>query len=333
MRRVLTACLAAVLGANAVSIAQVAVPTQHNDNARTGANLSEKQLNGHNVADSSQFGRLWSYSVEGQVYAQPLYLEGLLFPAEPAVPGRKRNVVFIASLRNRVYAFDADDPDPRTNLIWQRDDLEPPAKLSDLKNDLAGGDNYKDILDSTVGIVSTPVLSTSLNSLFVVALTRQNGRYAHMLHALNLVDGRDRPGSPVAIAGSAVRAGSNEPIVFDSKVQLQRDGLLLLPVDTPLGGRRQSLIITFGSYGDKDKYRGWAFSYDAADLALAPQVFPVNNECVNCVPMAGVWQAGQGPAGDNTSGAVYFTTGNGDFDARTCANSELPLSDPSAQSV
>src|SRR5690349_15388071 len=79
------------------------VLTQHNDNQRTGAILREVKLNTSTV-NENHFGKLFSWTVDGQVYAQPLYVRDI------EVPNRGRhNLVFIATQRGSVYAFDADD--------------------------------------------------------------------------------------------------------------------------------------------------------------------------------------------------------------------------------
>ena len=105
-KRILAGPLA-LLGVAALTasvLAQTSVTTQHNDVARTGANLTETALNTTNV-NVSQFGKLFERAVDDEIYGQPLYVDGL------AIPGLGvRDVVFVATNNDSVYAFDADDP-------------------------------------------------------------------------------------------------------------------------------------------------------------------------------------------------------------------------------
>ena len=95
----------AAIGA-AASVLAAPVPvnvlTFHNDNLRSGHNQHETILRPSNVT-SRTFGKLFSYPVDGYLYAEPLYVSQL------AIPGQgMHNVVFVASEHDSVYAFDAD---------------------------------------------------------------------------------------------------------------------------------------------------------------------------------------------------------------------------------
>ena len=92
--------------------AQVDVLTANYDNNRTNANLGEFVLNKANV-NPTQFGKLYTLAVDGDVYAQPLYKRGV------DVAGGARNILFVASMNNSVYAFDADATSS-TAAIWKR---------------------------------------------------------------------------------------------------------------------------------------------------------------------------------------------------------------------
>jgi hypothetical protein len=97
----------------AFTIAQsqaINVSTRNYNNQRTGANLSETVLNTSNV-NSSQFGKLFQNQVDDQVYA------GLLYSAGLSIGGATRNVLYVATVNNTVYAFDADTAGPP---LWQR---------------------------------------------------------------------------------------------------------------------------------------------------------------------------------------------------------------------
>src|ERR1700687_4241672 len=94
------------------ALAQVSVLTAQYDNARTTANLNETVLNTSNV-NVNQFGRLFSMSLDGYLYAQPLYMANVTIPGNGI-----HNVVYLATLHNTVVAFDADNPG-QAAPFWQ----------------------------------------------------------------------------------------------------------------------------------------------------------------------------------------------------------------------
>src|SRR5436190_1850886 len=133
------------------------VLTQHNDNFRTGANLQEFVLTTSNV-NTAQFGKVFSRSVDAQMYAQPLYVHAV------TISNQIRNVVYVCTESNSVYAFDADDA-AASNALW-RVNLGPAVPSTDLNN---CGD-----LTPVVGITSTPVIDATTGTIYVEAKTKES---------------------------------------------------------------------------------------------------------------------------------------------------------------
>jgi hypothetical protein len=305
---VLFAVASLVLAAAAPAHADgpTSVLTRSYSNSRTGANLNEVVLNTSNVT-LAQFGKLFTRTVDGQIYAQPLYVPDVTIPGKGV-----HNVVYVATQHNSVFAFDADDP-AESAPLWQVN-LGASIPSSDF-----GFPGYDDISDE-VGITSTPVIDPATGTLYVVPTTRDtDGVIRHRLHALDIQTGQEKFGGPVIITGSVSKTGGpGHDIVFDSSVQLQRPGLLL---------SNGAVYIAFGSYNDWGNYYGWIFGYAAATLQ---QVY-----IFNAAPAGGegsIWQAGQGLSADS-SGNIYAVTANGAFNAQVggpdYGNSFIKL-DPSA---
>ena len=156
--------------------------TQHNDNARTGANLRETTLNTANV-NVKTFGKLFTRDVDGYLYAQPLYVQSLAFPGKGI-----HNVVFLATAHNSVYAFDADDPKQAAPL-WKIN-LGPPVPAAEIYTT-----KWTDMVGD-IGITSTPVIDLPGHTIFVEAKTKENGTYVQRIHALDIVTGQEKHGSP-----------------------------------------------------------------------------------------------------------------------------------------
>ena len=276
------------LSTNEPSAGVVAVLTQHNDNARTGANLQESLLNASNV-NTNQFGLVYTRPVDDQIYAQPLVMTNLNITGKGI-----HNVVIIATVNNTVYAYDADDASV-TSPYWTTSFNNPPNIIPPRNTDMSGacGGNYKDF-SGNMGIVGTPAVDPATSTLYVVARTKEFGTsYVQRLHALDLATGFERPNSPVIIA-------ANNGVAFDPYKQNQRPGLLLA---------NGYVYITWSSHCDWGPYHGWVVGYNTSNLLQAPVSF-------NATPSgsaAGVWMSNQGPVAD-ANGNVYITTGNGSFD-------------------
>lgn len=276
-----------ILALESTLFGQIAVTTYHNDLNRTGANLNENILNTSNVLVNS-FGKLFSRTVDGQIYAQPLYVPHLQIPANHG----QHNVVYVATEHNSVYAFDADNSAAGIPL-WHVN--LGPSLLSDATQDVV----------PEVGITGTPVIDLRGEALYVVAKTWESGNATFRLHALDLKTGSEKFLGPVKIQGSVPGRGdgsNNGILAFDPFMQHQRPGLLLL---------NGNVYVAFGGHVDTPPYHGWLFAYTAETLK------PVSILCVSPNGYgSGVWQGGVGPAAD-ANGSIYFQTGNGSMDAIT----------------
>src|SRR5271168_4645638 len=180
------------------------VLTGGNDNYRTNANLNETILTPATVKSSS-FGQLFALSVDGQIYAQPLYQQGLAMP-----DGSTHNVVFAATMHNTVYAFDADSP---ATPLWSVN-LGPSVPTANYTS-ISGV--YSDILPEN-GILSTPVIDPNTGTLYTVAATLENGAYIYRLHALDTGSGAEKFGAPATIAAQVIGLGDNSvngSVAFD----------------------------------------------------------------------------------------------------------------------
>lgn len=255
------------------------VLTQHNDQARTGANLEEVLLAPGNVS-VSRFGKLFTRAVDGSIYAQPLYVPQVM------IAGQAHNVVIVATEHNSVYAFDADNSATATAL-WQVN-LGTSVPQSEVNN---CGD-----LPPEIGITATPVIDLDGGTIYVDAKTKvitgSTTNYYHSLHALDLYSGAEKFGGPVVVQGST----------FNAQHQHNRPGLVLL---------HNVVYLAFGSHCDWQPYHGWLFGYNATNL----QQVALFNTTPNGSEGA-IWSCGMAPAVD-ASGNLYVMTGNGTFDANT----------------
>ena len=267
------------------ALGQISVLTGQYDNSRSNANLNETILNTSNV-NVSQFGLLYSRSLDGLLYAQPLYVPSVVIPGQGT-----HNVIYLATLHNTVVAFDADNPSQAAPL-WQVN-LRPSRPCC-----------YGGFITPEMGILSTPVIDPSTSTLYVVAATLQNGSYYHWLHALDITTGAEKFGGPVSITATVPGSGYDSVgglVTFNSGNILQRSALLLA---------NGTVYVAFASIDDADPWHGWLLGYNAANIQK--QVFVYNSTADG--QRGGIWQSGRGPVLD-ANGYIYFMTGNGDYDS------------------
>jgi hypothetical protein len=286
------------------------VTTGQYDIGRTNSNPNETLLNTSNVK-ANTFGLLFSRNLDGMAFAQPLYYPGVPIPGQTTAP----NVVFVATLNNTIYAFDAD-----------RSTVSNPYWSKSLGTAITFGAPIRGIPE--VGILGTPVLDPSSGTLYAVAASVDplTGKDIYKLHALDWTNGAEKFNGPVTIQASVPGTGDdsqNGMIPFlasfpngDLKV-FQRTALLLL---------NGSVYFAFGSAAAENlPYHGWVFEYDATTLAQTSVTVTTPNgppgdprfPCTNgvnlgnvCGHAAGVWMSGRGIAGDPTLG-IFYATGNG----------------------
>lgn len=275
--------------------------TYHNDLARTGANTNETVLNTGNV-NASQFGKLFSYPLDGKPFAQPLYVPNVNISGQG-----NHNVVLVATEHDGVYALDADGLS--STPLWYDSFVNPAAGITTVSIGPTGPvDIVCDSMFPEVGITGTPVIDPATNTMYLIARTKETSGsvtdFVQRLHAIDITSGAEKPNSPVVIQASVKGMGqgndSNGDVNFDPLGENQRSGLVLL---------NGVVYIAWASFCDPAVYHGWLMGYDANTLQQTT-VF-------NTTPdgwAGGIWAAGAAPAVD-ASGNLFFSTGNGTFDA------------------
>ena len=323
--------------------AQPAVPMTRSvttylfDNYQTGINPSESILTPGNVKTGT-FGALFATPIDGQAYAQPLYLSNL------TVAGVKRNVAFVATMHDSVFAFDADTG----GQLWKASFISADSNalpqittvpISDLPESGAS-----DVDGPEVGIESTPVIDENTGTLYVVAKTKETGRgdgnihYVQRLHALDVATGAEKFNGPQVIGDTTCNnpnpaSGTTSTYDFNlgATPQTPSAASSSASADNYVSGRvylnalrnlqRCSLTLSNGyvyvgwsSHGDYRPYHGWLVGFDATTLLPVPRLTFCDTPDGS---QGGVWQSGAGPAIDN-NGNLFVSTANAG--AAYCAN-------------
>jgi hypothetical protein len=260
--------------------------TYHNDIARTGQNRQETILTTSNV-NSSSFGKLFSFPVDGIIDAEPLYLSGV------SIPGKgKHNVVYTVTENDSVYAFDAD----AGTLLWQVSVLGPGESPSD--------DHGCSQISPQIGITSTPVIDRASGphgTIYVIATSKNSSNYFQRIHALDMTTGGEEFGGPVAVKAKYRGTGDNSHngyVIFDPGQYAERQGLLLL---------NHVIYTAWTSHCDARPYTGWLIGYSESKLRRTSvlNVTPNGSE-------GSIWQSGAGIASDGRN--LFLLDANGTFD-------------------
>ncbi len=285
-----------LLTAGISALCQVSVTTYHYDNFRTGRNTHETILTPL-VVRQSTFGKLFSQAVDGQVYAEPLYLSNLIIPNKGV-----HNTLLVATEHDSVYAFDADNNlGANASPLWQVSFINPVKGATTIPSADAG----TKMIYPEIGITGTPVIDRTNGTIYVVAATKENGVYFQRLHALDVTTGAEKFGGPVVIQATVSGTGSgssNGMITFDALRENQRPALLLL---------NGVVYIAWASHGLEKQftYHGWVIGYSESTLMQVAAFIDTPNGA-----QGGIWQSGGGPAADRL-GNIFFMAGNGTFDA------------------
>jgi len=303
------------------------VVTYHNDTASTGQDLAEMTLTPANV-NVNDFGKLYSTPVDGQVYAQPLYVSGVNVTA--GANQGTHNVVYVATEHDSLYAIDGD----KGTVLWQDSFLVPEAALT-----LGGAtvtvttvpsvDVKSGNISPEIGITATPAIDPASGFLYLTAKTKQivygntsAPHYVYTLYKVNIQDGTYtgtvigdtiytggtytfRTGSdpyvldPGGAGAGVIMVSGQRRVYFNTLRQMNRPGITL---------NNGNVYLAFGSHGDNLPYHGWILGYDENTLA--------NSAVLNLNPNGsydGIWQGG-GRIDVDPQGYMYVETGNGSFD-------------------
>jgi hypothetical protein len=283
------------------ALAQVNVLTQHNDNTRSGLNPNETILTPSNV-NAATFGPILSRPVDGMIAAQPLYVSNVNIPGQGL-----HNVVYVATLHDSVYAFDADNATgANASPLWQVNFLNPAAGVTTEPPSNLGCTSTTFLTE--MGILGTPVIDAASQTMYVLAKTQENGTYHFRFHALDITTGMEKFGGPVDV--NATVTGQLGTLLLSGAAQtmLARPGLLL---------SNGTVYMAFGSNGcDGGNTRGWVVAYDATTLL---QMGVLNDTPNNKAARGNIWQSGSGLASDD-NGNIFFSTANGAFDANVGMN-------------
>lgn len=302
-------------GSMTVDVTDLAgVSTVHYDLYRDSVNSQEYALTPSLVSGPS-FGKLFSCTVDGAIYAQPLWAPQL------TIGGVKHNVVFVATEHDGLFAFDADNNTTPCTPLWQVSLIDAAhggnpgeTTIPDYGSDELIGVGYGDIAPE-VGVTGTPVIDRTTNTLYVVSNSVDSTQtvFYQRLHAIDMTTGNEKFSGPILISGTYPGTyGGGTTTSFDARQENQRAGLTLI---------NGTVYIVWGSHEDDEPFCGWIMGYNASTLA--------QQYVLNITPNTGgggIWMDGDAPAVDSY-GNLYLSSGNGIFDGNSTSAPSNDYSD------
>ena len=170
-------------------------------------------------------------------------------------------------------------------------------------------------------MIGTPVVDPQAGIVYVVSksMNAPGTAFFQRLHAIDIITGTEKPGSPVTISGTFPGTGDGgTSVAFSARQQNQRPGLTLV------GG---TVYVAWGSHEDHAPWYGWLMGYHYTGVAFTTA--GVFNAAPNHAPPhggAGIWMSGGAPAVDS-NGSLYIITGNGLFDVTNTTGSHNDYGD------
>ena len=287
----------------------VDVTTFHNDNSRDGANLQETTLTPSNV-NSADFGRVGNLVTDGKVDAQPLYLSNV------AIPGQgTHDVVYVATENDSVYAFDAASG----QVLWHDGPSGTPTTSLPAGYTALQAKDFPSaaITGTELGMLDTPVIDPTTNTLYVVAASESQVNGTPTAHdeilAIDTTTGAIKAShwidQSITYPGQNP-VGNGSTLTFQPIYQKERVALTLVNGVVYTGWT----ALVFGP-----PYTGWLIGFNAGDLSVA-SVLNINPNGVpashspDLTSGSDFWNSGDGLAAD-AAGNLFDTTSNGPFDA------------------
>ena len=272
--------------------AQTSLTTYHNDQARDGWNQSEITLTTANV-NHATFGKLFSNAVDGQVYAQPLYMPNI------SIGGGTHNVVYVVTEHDSAYAFDADNAGV---TYWHDTFIGGVTMVISTAADAGGCPQ----VTPEIGITDTPVIDPATGTMYFVAMTKvvSGGvtTYLQQLHAVDISTGNEKFNSPTTIQAVDPK---NAAVTFIARAHKERCALTLS------NGVVYTAFTSHCDFNTWGAYHGWVIGYNASNISQQMSVYNTTPTGTN--PEGSLWESGDGPSVD-AAGNLYFLTSNGNFD-------------------